>query len=129
MTKPATDSNITDYETIVHIYKLCKYKSNYQSKLPCTVITRRFFLISCWDMNGLMRYIFVYNYRLHTHKYCCWSHGLKIALRYIGNMLVTAAEQSKACTVFARLEARIMGSNLTQGMNVWCSCTGRGLVK
>jgi hypothetical protein len=31
------------------------------------------------------RYIFVYNYRLHTHKYCCWSYGLKIAVRYTSN--------------------------------------------
>jgi hypothetical protein len=32
---------------------------------------------------------------------------------------VTVAERSKACTVFARSEAVIVGSNLTQGMNVW----------
>jgi hypothetical protein len=30
------------------------------------------------------------------------------------------AERSKACTVFARSETRIMGSNPTQGMDVWC---------
>jgi hypothetical protein len=29
------------------------------------------------------------------------------------------AERSKACTVFASLEAWIMGSNPTQGMDVW----------
>jgi Na+-translocating ferredoxin:NAD+ oxidoreductase RnfE subunit len=33
---------------------------------------------------------------------------------------VTVAERSKACTVFARSEAGIVGSNHTQGMNVWC---------
>jgi hypothetical protein len=33
---------------------------------------------------------------------------------------VTVAERSKACTVFARSEAVIVGSNLTQGMHVWC---------
>jgi hypothetical protein len=29
------------------------------------------------------------------------------------------AERSEACTVFARSEAGIMGSNPTQGMAVW----------
>jgi hypothetical protein len=37
-------------------------------------------------------------------------------------MPTTVAERSKACTVFARSEAGIMGSNPTQGMNVWCLC-------
>jgi hypothetical protein len=37
-------------------------------------------------------------------------------------MLLTAAEQSKAYTVFARLEAGIVGSNPTQGVDVWCVC-------
>jgi hypothetical protein len=32
----------------------------------------------------------------------------------------TVAEGSKACTVFARSEARIVGSNRTQGTDVWC---------
>jgi hypothetical protein len=31
----------------------------------------------------------------------------------------TVAERSKACTIFARSEAGIVGYNLTQGMNVW----------
>jgi hypothetical protein len=35
---------------------------------------------------------------------------------------VTVAERSKAYTVFARWEAGIMGSNPTQGMDVWCLC-------
>jgi hypothetical protein len=35
---------------------------------------------------------------------------------------VTVAERSKACTDFARSEAGIGGSNLTQGMDVWCVC-------
>jgi hypothetical protein len=34
-------------------------------------------------------------------------------------MPVTVAEQSKACTVFARSEAGIVGSNPRQGMDVW----------
>jgi hypothetical protein len=34
--------------------------------------------------------------------------------------LVTVAERSKAWTVIARSEAGIMGSNPTQGMDVWC---------
>jgi hypothetical protein len=33
-------------------------------------------------------------------------------------MPVTVAERSKACTVFARPEAAIMGSTPTQGMDV-----------
>jgi hypothetical protein len=35
-------------------------------------------------------------------------------------MPVTVGELSEACTVFARSEAGIVGSNLTQGMDVWC---------
>jgi hypothetical protein len=34
----------------------------------------------------------------------------------------TIAERSKACTVFARSEAGVVGSNLTQGMDVWWKC-------
>jgi hypothetical protein len=30
--------------------------------------------------------------------------------------------RSKACTVFARLEAGIVGSNHTQGMDIWYVC-------
>jgi hypothetical protein len=33
-------------------------------------------------------------------------------------MPVTVAEQSKACTVFARAEAGIVGFNPTQGMDI-----------
>jgi hypothetical protein len=33
---------------------------------------------------------------------------------------VTVADRSKACTVFARSEAGIVGSNSAQGMDVWC---------
>jgi hypothetical protein len=50
---------------------------------------------------------------------------------------VTVAERSKAWTVFARLDAVIVGSNPTKGMGVWCVyvsfgvyavlCLGRGL--
>jgi hypothetical protein len=50
---------------------------------------------------------------------------------------VTVAERSEACIVFARSEAGIVGSNPTQGMDVWwvCAffcvcvvlCLGRGL--
>jgi hypothetical protein len=35
-------------------------------------------------------------------------------------MQVTVAARSKAWTVFARLDAGIMDSNPTQGMDVWC---------
>jgi hypothetical protein len=34
--------------------------------------------------------------------------------------LVTVAERSKEWTVFARTDAVIVGSNPTQGMDVWC---------
>jgi hypothetical protein len=34
----------------------------------------------------------------------------------------TDVERSKACIVFARSEAGIVGSNPTQGMDVWCLC-------
>jgi hypothetical protein len=37
-------------------------------------------------------------------------------------MPVSVAQQSKACTVFALSEAGIVGSNSTQGMDVWCLC-------
>jgi hypothetical protein len=42
---------------------------------------------------------------------------------------VTIAERSKTCTVFARSEPGIVGSNLTQDMDVQCLClcTDRGL--
>jgi hypothetical protein len=33
---------------------------------------------------------------------------------------VTVADRPKACTVFARSEARIVSSNPTQSMDVWC---------
>jgi hypothetical protein len=36
------------------------------------------------------------------------------------NMPVTVAERSKACTVFARSDAEIVGWNPNQGMGVWC---------
>jgi hypothetical protein len=38
------------------------------------------------------------------------------------NLPVTVAKRSKACTVFACSEAGIVGSNPTQGMDVWCVC-------
>jgi hypothetical protein len=46
---------------------------------------------------------------------------------YDGAPPVTVAEQSEACTVFAPSEAGIVGWNPTQGMDIWCLCTGRGL--
>jgi hypothetical protein len=42
-------------------------------------------------------------------------YGLLISL-----LPVTVAERSKACIVFARSEARIVGSNPIQGMDIWC---------
>jgi hypothetical protein len=43
-------------------------------------------------------------------------------LQRIYTVPVTVAERSKASTVFARSEAGIVGSNSTQGMDVWCMC-------
>jgi hypothetical protein len=48
------------------------------------------------------------------------------------NWPITVAERSKACTVFARSEAGIVGSNPTQGMDVWYMyvfilCLGRSI--
>jgi hypothetical protein len=37
----------------------------------------------------------------------------------MGPIPVTVAERSKSWTVFARSEAGVMGSNPTQGMDVW----------
>jgi hypothetical protein len=37
-------------------------------------------------------------------------------------LLVTVAERSKACTIFARSDDVIVGSNSATGMNVWCLC-------
>jgi hypothetical protein len=34
----------------------------------------------------------------------------------------TVAELSKACTVYARSEAGIVGSIPTKGMDIWCIC-------
>jgi hypothetical protein len=38
-------------------------------------------------------------------------------LREYGTVPVTVAERSKECTFFARSEAKIVGSNPTQGMD------------
>jgi hypothetical protein len=37
-------------------------------------------------------------------------------------LLIMVAKWSRACTVFTRSEAGIMGLNPTQGMDVWCVC-------
>jgi hypothetical protein len=42
----------------------------------------------------------------------------KICFHKYADCPVTVVERSKACTVFARSEAVIMGSNPTQGMDV-----------
>jgi hypothetical protein len=42
----------------------------------------------------------------------------RILIPLMSRLPVTVAEQSKACTVLARSEAGIVGSNPTQGMNV-----------
>jgi hypothetical protein len=59
---------------------------------------------------------------MSTHFIC--STSLKRTLHFmyvcIKPLPVKVAELSKACTVFARSEAGIVGSNPTQGMEVWC---------
>jgi hypothetical protein len=45
-------------------------------------------------------------------------HFFAITIKYDTSRPVTVAEQSRACTVFARSEAEIVGSNPTQGMGV-----------
>jgi hypothetical protein len=47
---------------------------------------------------------------------------LKVTFNFtnIVKLPVTVVERSKACTVFTRSEAGTMGSNPTQGMDVWC---------
>jgi hypothetical protein len=37
-------------------------------------------------------------------------------------MPVTISARSKASTLFARSDAGMVGSNPTQGMDVWCVC-------
>jgi hypothetical protein len=58
-------------------------------------------------------------YILKEWAYVQTSNGMNIKIRS-GNddQPVTVAEQSKACTVFARSEAGIVSSNPTQGINV-----------
>jgi hypothetical protein len=51
----------------------------------------------------------------HPHMFMVWCLN---KLRYNLTLPVTVAEQSKACTVFARSEAGIVSSNPTQGMVV-----------
>jgi hypothetical protein len=46
----------------------------------------------------------------------------RLYTNYILKVAVTAAARSKTCTVFARSETGIVGSNPTQGMDVWCVC-------
>jgi hypothetical protein len=48
--------------------------------------------------------------------FVCWSRHFKLEFL----TLCKRAERSESCTVFARSEAVIVGSILTQGMNVWC---------
>jgi hypothetical protein len=56
-----------------------------------------------------------------------WGSPISPAILLVANRLpltlhepVTVAEGSKTCNVFARSEAGIVGSNPTQGMDVWC---------
>jgi hypothetical protein len=46
--------------------------------------------------------------------------GLRILRVIFDFKPVTVAERSKAWTVFSRSDAGIVGSNTTQGMDVWC---------
>jgi hypothetical protein len=54
------------------------------------------------------------------YRWTTWRYILegRILHNYCFERPVTVAEQSTACTVFAVLEARTVGSNHTQGMDV-----------
>jgi hypothetical protein len=51
--------------------------------------------------------------RTRTPQFCRICHPTRYNMH-----MVTVAERSKACAVFARSEAGMVGSNLTQGMDV-----------
>jgi hypothetical protein len=55
---------------------------------------------------------------LHLHLHSLERYIAENVL-IISEVPVTVAERSKACIVFARSEARILGSNPTYGMNRW----------
>jgi hypothetical protein len=67
---------------------------------------------------------------------CSFETSVEFKLTTGRYMPITVAERSKAWTVFVRADAGTMGSNTTQGMDVYCLCcvcvflclcTGRGL--
>jgi hypothetical protein len=49
-----------------------------------------------------------------------WGYKFCIVSISKAALLVTVTERSKACTIFSRSEAGIVGSNPTQGMADWC---------
>jgi hypothetical protein len=75
----------------VHAYYSLNILFRYKILKECTV----------WTNNNDVNILFSNDY------VCVWEV-----------MPVTVAERSKACTVFARSEAGIVGSNSTEGMDV-----------
>jgi hypothetical protein len=55
-----------------------------------------------WEFREILRFV----------RYLCGT--------YETTRPVTVAARSKVCTLFARFDAGIVGSNPTQGMDVWC---------
>jgi hypothetical protein len=53
---------------------------------------------------------------------CSVPCGHEYAPLYLAFKPVTVAERSRACTVFARSETGIVGSNSTHGKDIWCLC-------
>jgi hypothetical protein len=54
-----------------------------------------------------------------SESHCNFKHHCNYSTCKVFKSPVTVAEQSKTCTVFAPSEAGIVGSNPTQGMDVW----------
>jgi hypothetical protein len=63
---------------------------------------------------------------LDTRQVRARQHGIDFSRQsnehYLARQPRTIDTRLKACTVFARSEAGIMGSNRTQGMDVWGVC-------
>jgi hypothetical protein len=75
-------------------------------------------------MTTLVRYLMTQTENYYGHSIILFFSRLSLFLRSKIKLPVTVAERSKACTVFGRSEAGIVGSNSTQCMDVWCVCVG-----
>jgi hypothetical protein len=108
-----------EHVTVLSIFKVQERRD------PCCLYRFSFSLVSVWVLlKNCCKYFLVYLV-------------ICVKLSEINEKPVTVAERSKPCTVFARSEAVIVGSNPTQGMDVWCVwaffcvcvvlCSGSGL--